>query len=288
MDDLLARIGPTFTEWQRSLAVRPRELDSEEARLAYVQRQQGLADALSEGASALARYLRGHLELDSADLIGAPNLPREALTPHEFREAPAELETELAEAWDGRISSADASKPLFWLLCHIEWIEQGRFGPDRMHAFFTEGGGRGDTLDARTRTFLRRTGGLPHVRGNVSVLTDCPLARAWWRVRVAAEVAEEPDSLLTLAEAHDVLRAAGQVWSEIAQMGLQRTTAINQPRARAALVAALADTGEANKAAVTRSAQALARAASTRSLAHVPWPELKAIAHTAARVEAPT
>ena len=287
MDDLLARIGPTFTEWQRSLAARPRDLDSEEARLVYVQRQKGLVDALSEGALPLGRYLRAHLGLDPASLVGAPSLPREMLTPHEFREAPAELETELAEAWDGRISPADASKPLFWLLCHLEWIEEGRFEPDRMHAFFTEGGGRGDTLDSRTRTFLRRTGGLPHVRGNVSVLTDCPLARAWWRVRIAAEVAEDPDSRLTQAEAHDVLRAAGQVWNEIAQMGLQRTTAINQPRARAALISALAESDEWNKAAVTRSAQALARAASTRSLAHIPWPELKAIAHAAARVEAP-
>ncbi len=288
MHDLLARVGPTFTEWQRSLAARPRDLDSKEARPAHMQRQQALVDALGEGALALGRYLRGRLGLDPASHIGAPLFPREALTPHEFREAPAELEAEIAEAWDGRISPADASKPLFWVLCHVEWIEQGRFGPDRMHAFFTDGGGRGDTLDSRTRTFLRRTGGLPHVRGNVSVLTDCPLARAWWRVRIAAEVAGDTDARLTRAEAHDVLRAAGQVWNEFAQMGLQRTTAINQPRARSALIAALAETGEWNKAAVTRSAQALARAASTRSLAHIPWPELMAIAHTASRVEAPT
>ena len=85
-----------------------------------------------------------------------------------------------------------------------------------------------------------------------------------------------------------MLRAAGQVWNELAQMGLQRTTAINQPRARAALIAALAETSEWNKAAVTRSGQALARAASTRSLAHIPWPELEAIAQTAAPVEVPT
>ena len=177
MDDLLARVGPTFTEWQRSLAARPRDLDSEEARLAHVQRQQALVDALSEGSLALGRYLRGRLGLDPASDIGAPLFPREALTPREFREAPTELEAEFAAAWDGHISPAAASKPLFWLLCHLEWIEQGRFGPDRMHAFFTDGRGRGNTLDSRTRTFLRRTGGLPHVRGKRQRLDRLP-ARA--------------------------------------------------------------------------------------------------------------
>ena len=286
MDDLLLRVGPTFTNWQRSLAARPRDLDDEEARLAHARRQQTLVNALDEGATALASYLRGRLGLDLASPISAPPFPRESLTPREFREAPRELEAEFARAWDGHISPADASKPLFWALCHIEWLEQGRFGSDRMHAFFTEGGGRGDTLDSRIRTFLRRMGGLPHVRGNVSVFTDCPLARAWWRVRIADEVAQDPDVSLSGDEAHDVLRAAGQVWNELAQMGLQRTTAINQPRARAALIVALAEAGQANQAAVTRTAQALARAASNRSLAHIPWAELRAIAHTAARVEA--
>ena len=287
MDSELTRAGPVFTEWQRSLAMRPRDLASEETRLAHLQRQRALMDALAEGSAALAHYLRGCLCLDPGSDFGVPPLPRGALTPHEFREAPAELELELAEAWDSHITPAVASKPLFWLLCHIVWIEEGRFGPDRMHSYFTDGGGRGDTLDSRTRTFLRRTGGLPHVRGNVSVLTDCLLARAYWRVRVAAQVARETDARLSRDEAHDILRAAGQVWNEVAQMALQRTTAINQPRARAALIAALVQTDQRDRAAVKRVAQALARAAAMRSLAHIPWPELQAIAHTATRIESP-
>ena len=284
---LVTQAGPLFTSWQRSLAVRPQDLEGEEDRLAHTQRQQTLMDALDRGAETLSRYLREHLGLDADTPIGAPVFPREALSPRELREMPAELEVELAEVWSENISAADASKPLFWLLAHLDWLEQGRVGADRMHAYFTEGGGREDTLDARTRTFLRRTGGLPHVRGNVSVLTDCPLARAWWRVMVASEVSSDPAAGLTRAQSHDVLRSAGQVWNELAQMGVHRTTAVNHPRARAAIIAEMAEHGNLNQALVRRIAQGLARASMSRSLAHIPWEELRSITMVEAEAVAP-
>ena len=277
--DVFARASAPFTRWQRSLAIRPRDLANEEAALAHARGQTALMCALDGGSAALAAYLRQRVELDAAAAIGAPQFPRQALTHREFREMPAELEIALGDAWAEAITPAQASRPLFWLLCHIEWLEQERFGVDRMHEYFTAGGGRGDALDARTRTFLRRSGGLPHVRGNVSALSDCPLARAWWRVRIATEAASAPDAGLSRGDAHTVLRASGPVWERFVMLALQRITAISQPRARAALIAALAHHGEPDAATVQRIAQALARMGSMRSLQHVPWAELRDIAH---------
>ena len=170
--------------------------------------------------------------------------------------------------------------PLFWLLSHITWLEDRRFGPDDMHAFFSDGAR--DTLDGRTRMFMRRSGGLPHVRGNVSVFSDCPLARSWWRVRIAAEAASDPEAGLTLDDAHATLRSNAQAWERLALLGLRQITVISQPRARAALIAALTQHGVFDVPTVLRTGRALARVGMTRSLAHIPWRELHAIATDAA------
>lgn len=82
-----------------------------------------LIRGLDGGAPTLAQYLCGCLGLDSGRAIGAPPFPRTALTPREFREMPAELELELAGAWDIEIEPASSSQPLVWLLCHVEWME---------------------------------------------------------------------------------------------------------------------------------------------------------------------
>lgn len=43
-----------------------------------------------------------------------------------------ELGEELGAAWKDVLEhrAALASSPLFWLLCHIVWIEEGRLGAD--------------------------------------------------------------------------------------------------------------------------------------------------------------
>ena len=269
-DALLARTAEPFREWQRSLAARDREAS------ALDRRQRELLAAVERGPAALARYLRARLGLGADEATGAPPFPRASLTPDQYRNPSAALEAELATAWEGYVHRGPASQPLFWLLCHLEWIAQGRI--DGLEEALTLGGGGGDrTPDQRTRNLLRRTGGLPHVRGAVSVFSDCPLARAWWRCRLAGEAARASNGLADREAAHRALR--GTAWEALAAASLRDdTAAINQPAARAAMVAALADRDRPSRMEVSAMSSALADCARTRSLAHVPWDELRDIA----------
>ena len=273
---LLARTGPAFSKWQRSLAVPARELRllDGKAKAALRERQERLLAALGAGAAPFGACLREAAGLKPGERIGAPPFPRPALSPGEFPDLPAELELEIAAAWDGIVQPGPASRPLFWLLCHIEWIEQERFGADVLPAFFTD---RHKDPDGRTRDFLRRSGGI-YVRGSVSAHSDCPLARAWWRTGIAAEAASDPGAEVTPEQAHAVLRASRQVWEKFVELALKRVVAISQPRARAALISALARRERVTPDAVQEIAQALARHGLVRSIEHTAWDELHAIA----------
>ena len=272
---LLARtIGP-FREWQRSLVARSREAPAG-SEPAPGRRQRELLASVRGGPAALERYLRARLGLGADEATGAPPFPRASLTPDQYRNPSAALEAELAAAWEGYVQRGPAAQPLFWLLCHVEWIAQGRIGGIEEALTL---GGRARTPDQRTRNFLRRTGGLPHVRGAVSVFSDCPPARAWWRRRLAEEAARASNGAVDREAAHRALRAGGSVWETLVAVSLRDDRAgINQPDARAALVAALAGRDRPSRATVQAMSSALADCARTRSLAHVPWDELRAIA----------
>ena len=276
---LLTGCSRAFDKWQKSLAARNNKALTDEAR-ADIEKDQGtLLAAVADGPEGLTRYFRAWLGFEAGTAIGAPPLPRTALTPGEFRNPPIEAERELADAWEGQVEPAQAAQPLFWLLCHVEWIRQGRI--DDIEAALTLGDGD-RTMDQRTRNFLRRSGGLPHVRGNVTVFSDCPLARAWWVRRVAAESARASKGAIGIEEAHKALHDHRQVWETLALLSVRRVTAINHPSARAALVAAIAERALTDTSVVRAVASALARTALTRSPEHVPWAELRATAERAA------
>lgn len=279
---LLAGCARAFSEWQQSLAARNNNALDAEERAGLEARQRALLAAVADGPEALARHLRARLGLEAGTEIGAPPLPRTALTPGEFRDPPIEAERELADAWDGQVEPGQAAQPLFWLLCHVEWIGRGRIHDLDLVAALTLGGRSDRTIDQRTRNFLRRTGGLPHVRYNVTALSDCPLARAWWVRRVAAEAARASKGAIGIEEAHKALHDHRQVWETLALLSVRRVTAINHPSARAALVAAIADRALTDASEVRAVASALARTALTRSPEHVPWSELRATAERAA------
>ena len=276
---LLAGCAGAFSEWQQSLAARNNKALTDEARAEVEARQRTLLAAVADGPEALASHLRARLGLEAGAAIGAPPLPRTALTPAEFRDPPIGLERELAAAWEGLVEPRRAAQPLFWLLCHVEWIGQGRF--DDIEAALTLGDGA-RTSDQRTRNFLRRTGGLPHVRYNVTAFSDCPLARAWWRVRLAAEAARASADAIGIEEAHKALHANRQVWEALVMVSVRNVTAINHPSARAALVATIAEHALTDTSGVRSVASALARHALTRSPEHVSWAELRAAAERVA------
>ena len=100
------------------------------------------------------------------------------------------------------------------------WVESSK-------AIFCEGS-RANTVEARTRNFLRRTGGLRRVRGNTSPLVDCPISAAWWRYRVAFEassIAQREGSDLAVDAAHETLRTR-DVWDYLVGMSLRQVTSV--------------------------------------------------------------
>ncbi len=279
-DDVIGRIGNAFSRWQRGIVSKgvKRGMVMEPAVAGVQKSQSDLEAAVAGGHRTLGRYLRDSLALAPADEIAALPFPRPRLTPGEFKDPPVELEVELGEAWDN-LSPRLASQPVFWLLCHVKWIEEGRFGNSgyRLRETLTLGG-RDRDIDGRTRNFLRRTGGLPHVRGNTSVFSDAPLARAWWRYRLAGQVARDTGGRVSRDDAHRALHANRQAWEELVMLSLRRVVAINQSRARAFVVSrlheALNSKQKITKSMVQKLVLDLAPRGLRRSFDHTPWEEL--------------
>ncbi len=278
-----------FGEWQVDLIWMKRqphmgedELEKKRAAVGSCQRE--LHSAVTDGAAATARYLRRVLSLEEQTLVGLPTLPRR-LTPGEYLKPPLELEAEIGDGWCQQPNRANlltprnAARPLFWLVCHINWLEQGLLG-DEVYSPLMGGeavaGARDDRdrLEKETRNFLRRTGGLPRVRGNVSVLSDCPISRGWWRRRFARSAARHAGRTIDVDVAHRSLHRSQQVWEELVRLGVWRLTVINHDRTRAALIAALASGGDWRREQMAAAAQTAAREAIGRSLDQVPWAEL--------------
>lgn len=236
-------------------------------------RQKELRKAVSAGTDSLGAYLRKQLGLNDSHPINAPTLDRQ-LTPQEFVGPPVELEMELGAAWQEEITPQHAAMPHFWLLCHIKWIEQGKLGDSGslLKEALLRGPRRGNALESETRNFLRRTGGI-FVRGNTSVLSDCTLSRAWWRYRLATDVARVTEDEMPQKLAHKVLHRSGPGWETFVMLALKRITAISQPAARAAIVVYLArhPNLKFDKTAVKNTASTLARLGLRRSLGYPSW-----------------
>lgn len=285
--NLVRRADAPFTRWQRGLIFEAKihgkwEDAPSEVTEPIRQRQLELVDAAREGPAELARYLRVQLDLEGDQRLEAPPFPRRELTPSEYKDPPVELEKELGAAWKDELEhrAALASSPLFWLLCHIIWIEEGRLGRDGLALEEALLAGT-DAREARIRNFLRRTGGLPHVRGNTSVFSDCPLARAWWRVHLADEVEHTTEGHVEARAAHWLFHRHRPSWEKLVMLSLKRITTINQPGARAAIVYHLGEKvrtdGRFDQKDVEAVATGLARVSLRRSLDHTPLEELYAM-----------
>lgn len=287
MKQLTPAIEQQFSDWQRSLAVRGKDTP------AIVQeRQEELHQRVGAGPAAFAAYLRAALDLTPDEVIDAPRLPR-PVTATEYHDPPLELERTLHQSWSNTVCARDAARPLFWMLAHIHWLEAGSLG-DRIDAALLRGGSRDKTPDQRTRNLLRRIGGLPHVRGKVSVLSDCPMSRAWWRGSIAADIvsASGDDFDLDASHVHRVLHSNNDAWARLAGNSVHRVTVINQARVRAALIAQFAAATRDGEPVVARmmerAAQLLARHGHALFFDTLSWDDLSAIAHNAveeARVE---
>ena len=274
---ILNRVEPKFSAWQREITFdskryRHRKDKGEPIREQVRPLQRVLERQVRSGPAGLARYLRGSLGLEPQEQISAPAFPRMALTPNEYLNPPIPLERELGRAWAKPVSARWASRPVFWLLCHIEWIEHGRLGAGDLTAALLAAPSNPD-LEGRIRNLLRRTGGIPYVRGKTSVFSDCTLARAWWRYRLSQEIEAVTDRDVSAATAHEVLHANRPAWETLVMLSLRRLTVLNQPRARAAIVrelsARLREDGTINKDQVRAAAIAIARVGLRHSVDHL-------------------
>lgn len=196
------------------------------------QRQAELAIAAGEGISALVGYLREQLGFKSRNEIleatkEIPLLVRR-LTVDEARCVPVELEREIVGEF-GAISAADAMRPAFWTAMHIIWAEE-----ELLEEGWASRLVKKDDNDRTARNICRYLGGLPHVRGKVSVLVNCPLARVWWRVRMAGRIADTSEKHLNFETIHSMLHPS-QVWEILAEELVKRLAVMNEPRALATI-----------------------------------------------------
>lgn len=218
--------------WQQQVVVkRGKEEGGEELEL----RQSELMTAARGGTTILFEYLRRELGVKNrSDMLEEereiPLLVRR-LTVDEARYVPVELEREIA-AGLATISAADAARPAFWTAAHIVWAEENLLEEGWAKKLVS----KGKDMDVTARNVCRNLGGLPHIRGKTSVLVDCPLARAWWRVRIANLIAEAGlDLELDVYDTHRILHRS-PVWEVLTGELVRRLAVMNEPRALAALV----------------------------------------------------
>jgi len=217
-----------FTEWHTILIKNPDTSQKGKA-------QRELLWAVKDGKESLANLLKEKLNLRDRKIDGMPSLPRE-LTPGEAFDPPVELELELWKLWQSSVSPSNAIKPIYWNIAYAYWIEDGFLGDDLYKTLVYR---KIKDLEAETRTVLRNLGGLPRARGNVSVLSDCPLARAWWRCQIVHETINDSNESDKPNLAFDVAHRAlhrNTVWESFVLNSLRRVTVVNDRQLRFAII----------------------------------------------------
>lgn len=275
-----------LSAWQTAAVQKGRKGDKDAA--AHNEKAARLRDelvaAVREGPQALASHVRGKLGLGVKDELDAPALPR-PLTSSEYRDPPLALERDLCGSLPD-LTPAIAARPAFWTLCHIAWMEAGFFEPP-LDPFFLGAkvtGKMPPTTDDAVRNLFRRMGGLPHVRGKLGVLTDCPISCAWWRGRVARLAAAESQRVgdrFSAEDAHRVLHAGNDAWARLAGDSVRRITVVNSSRLRAALIAEYIDKARDKGGLPAKELQAIVREVATFGTTlcfdFVPWDEIRGI-----------
>ena len=143
-----------------------------------------------------------------------------------------------------------ATGPFFWTSYQLEMVRQSLVDPADLATPIKSINQSGRArlqkairrrnlriLDECIRTILRQLGGLPEVRGNVSVFVDCRLSRAWWRGHLSHQIAEDMNLDLEKVWLH--LRLPDATWDQLQQYAVKRLTVVGDRNVRSALVARL-------------------------------------------------
>lgn len=271
-----------FDEWQKDVIYEKKYSWSDPKKAQ--RNQEELEWAVEAGNAQVRNLILRKLGVESNEDARrvVPQLPNR-LTPGEMQRLPLQVEERVYEALR-IVNPLQAATPAFWALCHAVWIGDWKFDGD-IASIFMEGG-KDKTSEQKTRNFLRRTGGLPRVRRNVSVLEDCQISAAWWRCRTAeaaSRAAQDNGEPLSFAEAHRVLWHNG-VWKDnLALWTLRKVTALSAPQSLAAVVSVLARKdlaarqGDAKRQ-VQAVMRAVARVSYNYSMHSMDWGRLVAVA----------
>ena len=212
-----------------------------------VDRQQQFLRAAAESAQQLADYLINRLGIGDELIASAPKL--DPVTPDEMTNTPVAWERHIGGQLDG-VSPIQAISSPWWYICHTAWLRTDVF-PDPPDSTFKARVGEAtlrqpadsvspkdsEILDRATRNLLRSLGGLPHIRRAKAVATDPPIAKAYWRYRLAAEAAAHapPASGLTALHCHELLHRSR--WVRFIDRSQMKYSAVLAPRALAAVCA---------------------------------------------------
>ena len=216
----------------------------------------------------------------------------------EFGNPPSDTEQRLFEAW-GDLTPRIACRTEFWGLVTYRHIEEGRIessflaangggnvsGAQRIDAALNAPGeGATPLLDGCVRTVLRRLGGLPEARGNRSVYVNCPLARAWWRERLVAEVATDDSEGLERAIRAVVHPESQQYWEDLVTFVVSRNSVFGSAAVRNILIRTVAKVLDDDPRSPLRTADELKRVCrsvstiqASRELSVIPESDVKTI-----------
>ena len=195
----------------------------------------------------------------------------ERMSEAEFANPPSDTEKRLFEAWRP-LAPRIACRTEFWARVTYRHIEEGRIesaflaangtgnvsGAQRIDAALSAtGAGATPLLDGCVRAVLRRLGGLPEARGNRSVYVNCPLARAWWRERLVAEVAANEGEPLEREVRAVVHPESQQYWEELVTSVVSRNSVFGSVTVRSILIRTLAKILDQNPKSTLRTADGL-------------------------------
>ena len=202
-------------------------------------------------------YLRAqNVNIDFSQLRSAPlnaTLP-EQLEESEFVKPPVSTARKIRDCYSSLTPAAAASVAV-WNVISLHNIQSGRLDASFLAADNERTGGRAriqaalcghypeqadDDAPSRTvidrcvRTVFRRMGGLYHIRGSASVISDCTLSRHWWMgyftERAIRELALYTDDVWDTLNPH---------WGQMAEFAVRRLTILANPALMVGLIAHL-------------------------------------------------
>ena len=218
---------------------------------------------------------------------GEDDLPMldERFSEEEYKQPPIDTEERIFKPW-ASIPPKVACRPAFWAEAPLQHIENGNIqatflaagastaidGSDRLSSAISEGNEK--EIEECVRSILRRMGGLPEARGNISTYVNCPFACAWWRMRWATEVHE--NTSVPVVNILKLFSLKQEYWENLVRFVVSRNSVLGDQNVRDALIWFLTEKLQ------TDTTQAILRANNLRALCRIlgircAWQELGAL-----------